>query len=147
MSRIIVLSHGTHTSAREVLPDTMAIVVSGMSTESAELFASIFNVPFTRAEEFFSLSAQSLRFPPTRTIVREKGVALYYPLSDEWLKRSNWPLARGNSSALLTAYVLALSLGAFEIEYRLGSREEVVPLNHFLLKKLTDCKIGLRYLT
>lgn len=147
MSRILVLSNGTHTCARDMLRDTEALVVSGMPVESAKLFASIFNVPFACAEETFNLSPQSLRFPPTRTTVRATGIALYYPLTKEWLQRSNWPLARGNSSALLTAYILARSLGAGEIEYRLGSREEVVPLNFSLLQKFIENRITIRYLT
>ncbi len=147
MNRILVLSHGSHTCAREALPNTRAIVVSGMESDSAKLYADIFRVPFLEAQEVFRLSPQSVRYSATRLHVLEKGVAVYLPLKEEWVGQANWPIARGSSVALLTAYLLALAHGAEEIQYRLVRRDEVVPMSFGLLRKFKEHKITFRCLT
>jgi hypothetical protein len=147
MSRIIVLSAGTHTCARDALPNTKAIVTSGLSTLCAKLYADIFKIPFLPAQEVFRLSPQAVRYSATRLRVLECGVAVYHPLDYEWLAKANWPIAKGSSPALLTAYMLALAHGCELIQYRLARRDEVVPMSFGLLQKLREQKIKVQYLT
>ncbi len=140
MSRILVLSNGARAGAREALADTQAIVSS-----DATLHASLFAIPFVSTEDAFSLSSQAVRFPPTRRVVRETGLAVYSPLAAGWVQHSNWPLARGTCPALLTAFVLAIALEVDEIEYRLARKGDIIPVSLTLILQMCVRKIGMQY--
>ena len=148
MSRILVLSNGVHVCAREALQGTKAVVVGcSVPPECAKLFASLIGIPLTSADESFSLSPQTVCYPATRKQVREHGVRLYRSLEGEWIKHSNWPLARGTCPALLTAYILALALDAKVIEYRLKRRGEVVGTNLTLVHQMSVREIRVSFRT
>ncbi len=149
MGRVIVLSERMPVNNPETLYGTEAMVVAKDCRQRLTMCASFYGLPYVGADEAFCLSPQSLRFPPTRILVRNRrkaGVELYSPLSESWLRGSNWQLARNNAPALLTAFVLAHALGAETIDYWLTDAEETVNMSFHLLQKFKEYGIAVRFI-
>ena len=136
MDRIIVLSQGVPIRESHRTCSTKAVVAANMQREDAQLLAELLRMPFASLDEVFSLSPQSLRFPPTRKAVREQGLAVYGALAHAWTTHSSWPIARRTCPALVTAYVLAVSLGVPHIAYYRSHRSDVIPMSLAFLAKL-----------